>query len=413
MTSALVTAPPKFRTRAAVRPKVIHLLEATGAGVSRYVADLLLRIDTEQFEVSFAYSPRRADARFWLDLQAIQQRGIRTFEIPMSRGIRPLEDGVALWRIHRLLKQHAFDLVHSHSSKAGFLGRLAAKRAGSRVITIYSPHAISISANPAYAHLERFAGHFTDAMLGVSRSEREELESYKVVPASKLHYVTAGIDVSAFAAYSDSGEFRRQMSIPADAILIGTAGRLAPQKDPLTFVRAAAQLHHAGVPAYFAWAGDGELREQAEDLARSLGVAERVRFTGYRRDIRPFLAALDVFALTSRYESFGYVTCEAMALGKPVVATNVAGSKELVQDGETGLLIPCGDVDACAAAVRKLAGDPVLRRAMGAAGRQRVCEHYDVGRMVRQVEDFYWKLWEKLRNHDTPDSFAISQPRKS
>jgi glycosyltransferase involved in cell wall biosynthesis len=395
MTPALTIGTAEVPTRAAPRPKILHLLEATSAGAARYTSDVLLRIDTGAFDVGFAYSPRRADERFWRDLSAIQARGIRTFEIPMSRSIRPLDDAKALWRIYRLVKEHRFDVVHGHSSKAGFLGRLAAKLADSRVLTIYSPHAISISANPAYGPLERMAGYFTDAMLGVSRSERDELEGYKLIPASKLHHVTAGIDIPGFAAYRDDGEFRRRWRIPEDAVLIGTAGRLAPQKDPLTFVRAAAQLRRDGVPAYFAWAGDGDMRRQAESLAESLGVGSQIRFTGYYPDLRPFLAALDVFALTSRYESFGYVTCEAMAMGKPVVATDVAGSNELVRDGETGFLVPSGGVAECAAALGKLAGDAFLRRAMGQAAQQRAREHYDVRRMVRQVEDVYRKLLEK------------------
>jgi glycosyltransferase involved in cell wall biosynthesis len=377
------------------RRRILHVLEATSAGAARYVADLLLRIDTAAFDVGFAYSPRRADTRFWRDLEAIRGRGIRTFEIPMARSIRPAEDAKALWRLYRLVKLHGFEVIHGHSSKAGFLGRLAGKLAGSHILTIYSPHAIAIAANPVYAHLERFAGRFTDVVLGVSRSERDELESYRLVPSSKLHHVTAGIDIPAFSARPDGGAFRGKMGIPQDAVLIGAAGRLAPQKDPFTFIRTAAQLHCAGVPAYFAWAGDGELRDQAEALARSLGVDGRVRFLGYCADLRPFLAALDIFSLTSRYESFGYVTCEAMAMGKPVVATNVSGSNELVQHGETGLLLPAGDDAACAEALGRLAGDPALRRAMGQAAQRRVREYYDVGRMVRQVEELYWDLLEE------------------
>jgi glycosyltransferase involved in cell wall biosynthesis len=395
MTDGRTTGAAAVRARAVTRRKILHVLEATSAGAARYVADLLLRIDITAFDVAFAYSPRRADDRFWRDLDAIQARGIRIFEIPMARSIHPLDDGKALWRIYRLVKEHGFEVVHGHSSKAGFLARLAAKLAGQRVLTVYSPHAIAISANPAYGHLERFAARFTDVVLGVSRSEREELEGYKLVPSFKLHHVTAGIDIPAFAGHPDSGEFRRQMGIPEQAVLIGAAGRLAPQKDPLTFVRAAAQLHRDGVPAYFAWAGDGELLGQAETLARSLGVGTHMRFPGYCPDLRPFLAALDIFSLTSRYESFGYVTCEAMAMGKPVVATNVAGSNELVQHGKTGFLLPPGDVAACAVAFSRLASNPALRRAMGQAAQRRVREHYDVGRMVRQVEELYRNLLEE------------------
>lgn len=394
MTSPLVQT-TLVESTTVTRPRILHLIEATSAGVARYVADLLLRIDTNAFDVTLAYSPRRADDRFWRDLQAIQARGVRTFEIPMSRSIRPVDDSKALWQVYRLIKDLGSDVVHGHSSKAGFLGRLAAKLAGSRIVTIYSPHAISISANPGYAPIERLAGYFTDAVLGVSRSEREELEGYRLMSSSKLHHVTAGIDISAFAEFPDDGQFRQRMQIPEKAVLIGTAGRLAPQKDPLGFVRAAAQLHREGVPAFFAWAGDGEMRQEAESLARTLGVDSSMRFAGYCPDLRPFLAALDIFALTSRYESFGYVTCEAMSMGKPVVATNVAGSNELVADGETGFLVPAGDTGACAAALGRLALDAFSRRVMGDAGQRRAREYYDVGRMVRQVEDLYRKLLEE------------------
>ena len=386
---------PAMSIAAPARPRILHVVEATSAGVARYVADLLLRIDTDAFDVALAYSPRRADERFWRDLRAIQSRGIPTFEIPMARNISPLDDGQALWRIYRLIKTQGFHLVHGHSSKAGFLGRLAGKLANPRVLTMYSPHAISISANAAYAHIERFAGHFTDAMLGVSRPERDELESHRLMPASRLHYVTAGIDIPAFADYPDNGEFRRRLRIPEDAVLIGTAGRLAPQKDPLAFVHAAACLLREGVPAYFAWAGDGDMLEQAECMAALLDLGPHIRFAGYCPDLRPFLAALDIFALTSRYESFGYVTCEAMAMGKPVVATDVGGSSALVEDGKTGFLVPAGDTAACAAALARLAGDSSLRNSMGQAARVRAQEHFNVARMVRQVEHLYRKLLEE------------------
>lgn len=394
MTSPLPLSrrPAVREPRLAVRRKVLHVLEATSAGAARYVADLLLRMDTDEFDVSFAYSPNRADERFWRDLALIEARGIRLYAIPMSRSIQPSADARAFWSLFRLIRERRFDLVHGHSSKAGFLARLAAKLADRHIVTVYSPHAIAISLNPAYGYLERFAGRFTDAVLGVSRSERDELEGYRLLPSGKLRFVTAGIDLPRFAAPADGRAFRKRLRVPEAAVLIGTAGRLSSQKDPFTFLRAAARLNQSRVPAYFAWAGDGELRGEAESLSAALGIADRVRFGGQCADLRPFLASLDIFALTSRYESFGYVTCEAMAAGKPVVATNVSGSRELVVDGFTGFLVEPGDSASAAAALQRLAEDSLLRRAMGLAGRQRAREQYDVTRMVRQVEGLYREL---------------------
>ncbi len=397
MTSPITLVPPPIvaKPQVAVRTKVLHVLEATSAGAARYVADLLLRIDTDEFDVSFAYSPIRSDKRFWRDLNAIAARGIQLFEVPMSRSIDPRADAGAFWKLFRLIGTHRFDVVHGHSSKAGFLARLASKFANPKTVTVYSPHAIAIPVNHSYAHLERFAGLFTDAVLGVSRSERDELDGYHLMRSSKLHFVTAGIDLSRYSPSTDGGAFRRWIGVPEDAILIGSAGRISNQKDPFTFLKAAALLRTWGVPAYFAWAGDGELRERAESLSSCMGIADRMRFIGYCSDLRPFLAAIDIFALTSRYESFGYVTCEAMAMGKPIVATNVSGSNELVADGLTGFLVNPGDAERAARALRDLAQDTLLRRAMGLAGRKRVRERFEVGRMVRQVEDLYRELTEE------------------
>jgi glycosyltransferase involved in cell wall biosynthesis len=294
--------------------------------------------------------------------------------------------------LYRLVKTQRFDLIHGHSSKAGFLGRIAAKLANAHAVTVYSPHAIAISANRAYQPLERLAGLFTDAILAVSRSERDELEGYHLVSPPKLHYVTAGIDVPGFARFPRDPEFRRRIGVPDGALLIGSAGRIARQKDPVTFLQAAARLCPHEELVYFAWAGEGEMRRECEQLARALGIEDRVRFVGYCSDVRPFLASLDIFALTSRYESFGYVTCEAMAMGLPVVATNVAGSNELVRHEATGYLVDVGDAEGCAQRLRTLIKNSFLRRAMAEAGRKRVSDYYGVDRMVRQVETLYQEL---------------------
>jgi glycosyltransferase involved in cell wall biosynthesis len=375
-----------------VRPKVLQVLEATGAGTACYVSDLLLHIDTAAFDLSLAYSPVRSDERFLKDLQHIERRGVRVYEIPMQRNIRPLQDAKALRDLYRLIKAQEFDIVHGHSSKAGFLARLAAKLADPGIVTVYSPHAIAISVNPKYWYLERFAALLTNVILGVSQSERDELETYGLVSRSKLRYATAGIDVAAYVGSFGGSDLRRQIGVPDGAILIGSAGRITPQKDPATFLKAAANLLEKKVNAHFAWAGGGDLLSASQTLARDLGIERHVTFLGYCPDLRPFLDAIDVFALTSRYESFGYVTCEAMAMGKPVVATNVSGSKELVLPGATGYLVEVADAQGLALALEDLAADWNLRRRMGEAGRARASEHYDLRRMIQDVEQVYREL---------------------
>jgi glycosyltransferase involved in cell wall biosynthesis len=399
----------------AERPRVLEVLEATGAGTASYISDLLLNINTEAFDVSFAYSPLRSDERFGSALQQIARRGIAIYEIPMQRNIRPVEDTKSLWRLYRLIKARQFHIVHGHSSKAGFLARLAAKLANTRIITVYSPHAISILVSPHYWYLERFAGLFTNMVLGVSRSEVEELEKYHLVPRCKLGYVTAGIDLSAYVGSFPGGELRRRMGLSASTILIGTAGRITAQKDPATFLKAAAELLERGVRAHFAWAGDGELKSASERLAVNLGINQHVTFLGNFPDLRGFLDAVDIFALTSRYESFGYVTCEAMAMRKPVVATNVSGSNELVLDGVTGYLVEVADAVGIAAAIHRLVTNGELRRRLGEAGHARAWRLYDLKRMIRDVEQVYRDLFGRFTVRDDSESATVTalQPTRS
>jgi glycosyltransferase involved in cell wall biosynthesis len=393
MSTSLIAQVKPVASVSAWRPRVLQVLEATRAGTACYVSDLLLNIDTTAFDVSFAYSPLRSDMRFLKVLRHIEMRGVRLYEIPMERNIRPIEDARALWDLYRLIKAQEFDIVHGHSSKAGFLARLAAKLADPRIVTVYSPHAISISVNPKYWYLERFAGLLTDVVLGVSRSERDELEAYRLVSRSQLRYATAGIDVAAYVGSFDGSDIRKRIGVTNGAILIGSAGRITAQKDPATFLKAAAGLLERGVCGHFLWAGDGELKSASQKLAKNLGIEQHVTFLGYCPDLRPFLEAIDIFVLTSRYESFGYVTCEAMAMGKPVVATNVSGSKDLVQHGVTGYLVDVADAQGFSVAIHDLAADRELRRRMGEAGRARARKHYDLQRMIRDVELVYRELF--------------------
>lgn len=374
------------------RLKVLEVLEATALGTACYMANLLMNIDTTKFDVALAYSRIRSDERFRKELKHIERRGIRVYEIPMQRNIQPRKDVASLWALYRLIRAGKFNIVHGHSSKAGFLARLAAKLASPRTITIYSPHAISISLNPKYWYVEKLAGLLTNVVLGVSRTEHDELLSYRIVPEPKVRYVTTGIRVASYCGSFGGEKLRRQLGLADGTMLIGTAGRFTEQKDPSTFLKAAAETLARGVQAHFAWVGYGELEEPSERLARELGIRDRVSFLGYCEDLRPFLDAVDIFALTSRFESFGYVTCEAMAMSKPVVATNVSGSKELVIPGVTGYLVKVADATAFAAVYSELAADPDLRRVMGEAGRARVQKHYDLPQTITGLEQLYREL---------------------
>lgn len=374
------------------KPSILYVLEATNAGVGRFTIDSLMNINLDVFNVSFVYSMKRSDERFREELPRIAARGIRTFEIPMAREINPTEDARAFLQLRKFLAQHRFDIVHGHSSKGGFISRLSARSIRRRPLTVYTPHAVAIPLNPMYGWLERFAGLFTDGLIAVSQSERKELEGYRLVPREKLHYLTAAIDAKAYASYQPTGEVRKWLRLSPETVLIGGAGRLAPQKDPLTFVAVASQVLRHAPDAHFVWMGDGELLNAAVERATSLGIRERVTFPGYCADMKEWLSSLDVFLLTSVYESFGYVTCESMALGKPVVATRVAGSSELVTHGDTGYLAEPRNIEEITRFVSALVSNRDLRTRMGAAGQRKALDAYDLPRMMHELETLYWRM---------------------
>lgn len=383
------------------RCKVLIVIEATSAGVGRHVTDLTLNLDLERFDVTLAYSPDRLDDRFREGLRIMQDRGIKTVVIPMTRAVKPVADCKALGQLVRLIARERFDVVHGQSSKAGFLARFAAALARRRAQAIYTPNAIAISVNKAYWYPEKIAGWFTDAIVAVTESERRELAGYNIVPSNKIRRIVAGIEpLTALDALAVS-RIREEFAVPAEAVLIGTAGRIARQKDPMTFIRTAERVVKSGHPAYFLWLGDGEDRAEVERELTARGLTAHVKFAGYRKDAERILGAVDIFVLTSCYESFGYVTCEAMAHRKPVVATHVTGTCELVEDGVSGKLVQVGDDASFARELAVLIEDPDLRHRFGAAGKDRADRHFSLLRMVRETEQLYLDLLSASSRHSS------------
>lgn len=368
---------------------VLQVIESAAAGSGRYVLDLTTHLNTQEFDVTLAYSPIRMDDMWRAGLRQVRSRGIKLREIRMERQPSPRSDTAALRDLVALLRSENFDLLHGHSSKAGFLSRIAARLARTETKTVYSPHAIAVSINKAYWGLEKIASFATDVILAVSQSEFAELKRYRLVPDRKLRFIKAAVDVEGLQIAGGDPPSPPFPCVPETNVLIGSVGRLAAQKDPLTLVRAASILNSRGSPVSFIWAGTGELANQVETEVRALGLEDTFHLLGYRSDVPQILSAMDIFALPSLYESFGYATCEAMALAKPIVATNVTGTSELVQHGETGLLVPPGDPEALATALESLVRDAALRTRMGANGYDHARDEYNLPRMVNQIEQLY------------------------
>jgi glycosyltransferase involved in cell wall biosynthesis len=331
-------------------------------------------------------------------IETVRERGIPLIIEPsLVREVNPLQDLRALFRLARLMRQKRYAIVHTHSSKAGIVGRWAAKLAGVPVI-VHTVHGWGHHdrqhplVRAYYIWLEKLTLPITDKLIVVSPLNTEKGLADGIGQPEDYTVIRSGIELDRFGhPQVDRATTRASWGIPLDAPVVGTVTRLSAQKAPLDFVRSAAQILAAIPNVYFLVVGDGPMRAEVEQLAKELGLAERLILTGLRRDVPELLAAMDIFALSSLWEGLPRVLPQAMASGLPVVATATDGSVEAVADGVNGFLVPPGQPDMMADALIRLLRDPEQAKWMGEAGRARVAE-FDVRTMVAQIDQLYQEL---------------------
>ncbi len=360
-------------------PRVLHVLEAIEGGTSRHLIDVVTHATATDHTV--VVPPRRVggetDERC---VPALRAAGATVELLPMHRTPWSRANGPALVRLRRLIRDVAPDVVHGHSSIGGVLARLAATRTG--IPTVYTPNGIT----PVRAGrvVERALAGRTDRLVAVSSSEAELARSLHL--ASEVVVVPNGIELTPPPAPLD---LRAHLELPAGVPLVGTIARLVPQKAPEVFVAACARIGGTVPEARFVLIGAGELEEEVDRAVAASGVADRFSRIPVLADAAGALDQLDVFALSSRFEGGPYAPLEAMRAGTPVVLTEVVGSRDTVEHGVSGLIVPPEDPDALAEAVIGLLRDPDGRRRMGRAGQARVVERFDVRAMGRALDDLY------------------------
>jgi glycosyltransferase involved in cell wall biosynthesis len=328
----------------------------------------------------------------------VRARGIRLTILPsLVREVHPLKDPAALVALTYLIRRGRYDIVHTHSSKAGILGRWAARLAGVPII-VHTVHGWGHHDRQhplvcrAYILLERITQRVTDRLVVVSPRDIEKGLVDGIAGPEKYVTIRSGIELDRFRVPARPREaVRAELGIPRGAVVVGTVTRLSPQKAPLDFVAAAAQVAAQRRDVYFVIVGGGPLQARVEAQVAALGLAGRVRLTGLRRDIPDLLHSLDIFALTSLWEGLPRVLPQAMAAGLPIVATAVDGNAEAVTDELNGLLTPPGDPSAMAGALMRLVDDSALRREMGQTGQTRI-EEFGVRKMIQDIAALYEAL---------------------
>jgi glycosyltransferase involved in cell wall biosynthesis len=332
-----------------------------------------------------------------------EARGVRIEALPaLHREIGPLRDAQAILRLARLIREERPTILHTHTAKAGAVGRIAALLAGSArppiVVHTFHGHVLRGYFNPlttlGFRTLERWLARVTTALIAVSPEVRDDLVKLRVAPASKFTIVRLGIELDERTDVDEDvrAETRRQLGFGPDAFIVGWVGRMTAVKRTDDVVRALRGLVDRGIDAYLCLVGDGPDRDHLERYAHELGVVKRCLFVGYQQDVARFYSAIDALLLPSVNEGTPVSVIEALAAQRPAVATRVGGTPDVIRDGVDGFLVEVGDADALSDRLAELATDPERRARMGADGRERVLGRYAVERLVDDIDRLYRSL---------------------
>jgi glycosyltransferase involved in cell wall biosynthesis len=339
-------------------------------------------------------------------IEEVRQRGTNLAIMPeLRREVSPTNDLKAVWKLRQMMIDGKYDIVHTHSSKAGVLGRVAAKWAGVPLV-IHTVHGWSFHEHMSdrkknfYVALEKVGYRNGDAMIVVSPKDIDKGLVEGIGRREDYTVIRSGIELDRFGQpYVPPAETRQSLGIPADALVVGSVTRLSEQKDPLTLIDALAQVHQARPGVWSVIVGDGALRPQVEARIAHYGLTGRILLTGLRRDVPELMSAFDVFVLSSLWEGLPRVLPQAMATGLPIICTRADGSAEAITNGINGFLVEPQSAEKIAKKAILLIDDDNLRRNMGAAGKKQVAM-FDARKMVQDIDQLYTSFLKQKNESD-------------
>jgi glycosyltransferase involved in cell wall biosynthesis len=378
--------------------KVLHIHTLpiiSGSGLNTYLS--MKGMNKAAYKADLACAPGGK----LIDL--VQGQGMKV--IPFENLVQPLhpvKDVLILIDLIRFLKKERYHIVHTHNSKAGFVGRLAAKSASVPVI-VHTVHGFAFhDREPAwrqmlFRNLERLASHWCDRMIFISQPLIEWALQERIVDRQKVLKIYSGIDLTHFHPVTDNEKksLRRKWGIREESAVIGIVSKLWEGKGHEILIRAFKELKEEINDAVLAIVGEGYLHGKLVNLVHRLGLADSVIFTGFQMDVSEIMATFDVAVLPSLFEGMGRVLLEAMAMEKPVVASRVGGIPDLVHDGVNGILIAPGSVQELRSSLLKTLRNPVMAREMGKQGRKRIKAEFSVDTMVQSIQRVYHELLRK------------------
>lgn len=369
---------------------VITKLELGGA--QKQLLSLISNLDRERFNL-FLFTAREG---FLLpEALSIQGLSVHTSRF-LERPVSPIKDIISIFEICRFIKKNGIEAVHTHSSKAGILGRWAARLSGVKSI-IHTVHGWSFHDYQSplfrkfYIWLERLAAKFTDLIIVVSERDKERGLANNIAGAQAYRLVRYGIDKNRLEI--KDGFIRQELGLRDDDVVVGSIACLKPQKSPEDFVKLAASINKSFPQVKFLLVGDGKLRSKIEALISQHHLERNIVLTGWRKDIPRLLSAMDIFVLTSLWEGLPISVLEAMASSLPVVATDTGGVREVISEGSNGYMVARRDISQMENRVVGLLKNEELRRRMGARGRISIGDDFSVKAMSEKIRDLYQELF--------------------
>ena len=363
--------------------------------MSAFVAPLARYLEDHGYEVTLAASdePLIGPATF----PQLNAEGFRTHVVPFTNRVRPDRALRSAWQVYRLVRRGGFDIVHTFTAKAGFLGRVAARAAGAPLVihTAFSfPHLDAPERAWLYRPMERLATRLSDHLFCISELGYRQAQSLGAAPRAGVSNPGIGLNLARFERLIPRDQARTSLGLPADTALVGTAARLVGHKRVDLFLETCRRIADVRQDVRFVVVGGGPDAGSLRALRSRLQLDDRVRFIE-RLDAEAIVAyfrALDLFLLPTRREGFGMVFAEAMSQETPAIGPRLAPVDEIIVDGQTGLLVDDDRAESYAAAALSLLADPVRRAEFGAAARRRVRERFDERRSFARIEETYRRL---------------------
>ncbi len=363
-----------------------------GGGPDKTILLSAERHNTAKVKVVVVYIRDVRDRDFQIT-ETAKTKGLTFYEVPESCKFDPR----VLLALRKIAIRHDINLIHSHDYKSDLFAYLLRRWLWRRSIALLSTAHAWVMMGPRgelYRRLDLFLMKRFDRLIAVSEATRTEMIAAGV-PKKLITVIHNAIDTDTWSAVRVKRDQRTKLGLTGAFPVIGYAGRIMPEKDLETWLHAAAPVAKRFPNARFVWVGEGRdssTQGELERLATLLGIRDRITFAGYQRDLPPLYATFDVFLLTSRREGLPNSLLEAMAMSLPVVTTDVAGAKELVVEGETGLIRPQGDVPGLSQALLALAANDTLRLRMGRKGRERVEQEFSFGKRLAKIESLYGSM---------------------